>query len=222
MQSFADRHEAGQMLARHLVGYAHLEDTIVLALPRGGVPVAAEVASQLGLPLDAFVVRKIGAPQNEELALGAIASGGITWLDPEMVAMAGASREQLEATIGRERAELERRERAYRGDRPEPEVRGKTVILIDDGLATGSTMLAAVQAVRERHPAKIVVAVPVASREAIARLRQEHVECHALATPELLFAVGAWYHDFTPTTDEEVQRLLSAAGTGYVADHAPR
>ncbi|NUQ13330.1 MAG: phosphoribosyltransferase [Gemmatimonadaceae bacterium] len=221
LRPFADRHEAGRLLARQLPGFSRRDDAIVLALPRGGVPVAAEVSAALGLPLDVFVVRKIGAPGDEELALGAIASGGITRLDPEMLAMAGVTPGQLDEVISRERAELLRREQAYRGDRPEPDLEGWTVILVDDGLATGSTMLAAIQAVRTRHPAKIVVAVPVASREALARIRQEHVECHALATPELLFAVGAWYHDFTPTTDEEVQHLLSAAGNGRIPDSAP-
>jgi len=202
--------------------FAHREDTIVLALPRGGVPVAWEIATSLGLPLDVFVVRKIGAPQHEELALGAIASGGVVWLDPEMVRMSGATQAQVEETIGRERAELDRREREYRDKRPEPELKGQTVILVDDGLATGSTMLAAVQAVRQRHPRHIVVAVPVGSREAVARLHQERVECHFLVTPEMLFSVGAWYHDFTPPTDDEVKKLLGHAANGRVPDTVTR
>ncbi len=222
MRPFADRHEAGRILSGLLAGMANQPDTIVLALPRGGVPVAAEIASDLNLPLDVFAVRKIGAPQNEELAIGAIASGGIVRLDPEMVAMSGATAEQLDATIGREKSELERREREYRDDRPEPVLAGKTVVLVDDGMATGSTMLAAVQAVRERQPARVIVAVPVASREAVTRLRQEHVECRAVVTPELLFAVGAWFQDFAPTTDEEVRRLLGPFADGRAAGSLAR
>ncbi len=222
MRVFADRHEAGRLLARELTAFANRDDVIVLALPRGGVPVAWEVASALNLPLDVFVVRKIGAPQHEEVALGAIASGGAIRIDEEMVRLSGATPTQVAAIVARERIELERRERLYRGDRPEPSLTGRTVILIDDGLATGSTMLAAIQAVRERHPGAMVVAVPVASREACARLHEEGIECRSLVTPDLLFAVGRWYHDFDPTTDEDVRELLGHGTNGRIGDPVTR
>ena len=219
MRPFSDRHEAGRMLALQLLPFARRRDAIVLGLPRGGVPVAFEVASALDLPLDTFVVRKIGAPFNEELAIGALASGGVVMVDEETVRLLQVTRDQLEATIARERAELERRERAYRGDNPAPTLAGKTVILVDDGLATGSTMLAALHAVRAHHPADIVVVVPVAATEACALMRREGVACYCLATPEPFFAVGAWYRDFSPTTDADVQLLLSqtTAGRGPAA-----
>lgn len=222
MRPFKDRHEAGRLLAQELAEFAHREDVIVLALPRGGVPVAWEISTALGLPLDVFVVRKIGAPQNEELAIGAIASGGIVRLDQEMIRMSGATQDQVQEIIARERVELERRELEYRDGRPEPDLTDKTIILVDDGVATGSTMLVAVQAIRERHPRHVIVAVPVASREACARLHDERVECRTLVTPELLFAVGAWYHDFEPTTDEDVKQLLAPRPNGRIVDPVPR
>jgi predicted phosphoribosyltransferase len=222
MRTFTDRREAGRLLAAELGEFAHRTDVIVLALPRGGVPVGYEVATALGLPLDVFVVRKIGAPHNEELAIGALASGGVVWLDQEMVRMAGATPAQVDAIIAKERAELDRREQEYREGAAPLDLKAKTVILVDDGLATGSTMLAAVQAVRERHPWRIVVAVPAASHEACARLRAERVECRCLVTPDLLFAVSAWYHDFTPTSDAEVRALLGHATNGRLTEPATR
>jgi putative phosphoribosyl transferase len=222
MRSFTDRHEAGKLLSRALTEFAHREDVIVLALPRGGVPVAWEISTALGLPLDVLVVRKIGAPEDEELALGAIASGGVTRLDQEMVRLSGATPDQVQEIIARERVEVERRELEYRGERPEPDLTDRTVILVDDGMATGSTMLVAVQAIRERHPRHIVVAVPVASLEACALIHQERVECRTLVTPDMLFAVGAWYHDFAPTTDEDVRQLLAPHPDGKIADGVAR
>jgi predicted phosphoribosyltransferase len=208
---FRDRREAGRLLAERFRGYAGRDDVIVLGLPRGGVPVAFEVAAALGAPLDLFLVRKLGVPGHEELALGAIASGGTRVLNKLLADKLALPAEWIEAIDARERRELERRERAYRGDRPPPDVAGRTVILVDDGLATGSTMLAAVSALRAREPERIVVAVPVADPEVCASVGREADEAVCLLTPQPLHAVGAWYEDFSQTGDDEVRELLARA-----------
>jgi putative phosphoribosyl transferase len=208
---FRDRAEAGRFLAERLQHYAGRDDVIVLALPRGGVPVGYEVAKRLGVPLDVFVVRKLGVPGYEELAMGALASGGLLVLDPAVVRGLGIDQGQVERRIGEELRELGRREAAFRGDRPPPDFEGKTVILVDDGVATGSTMRAAALAVREAKPARIVVAVPVAAPETCAQFEDALDEVVCGLTPRPFHAVGAWYEDFTQTTDEEVRRLLSDA-----------
>jgi predicted phosphoribosyltransferase len=206
---YRDRADAGRALAADLLAFAGWPDVLVLALARGGVPVAYEIAQLLRAPLDVFVVRKLGVPGHEELAMGAIATGGIVVLNREVLSMLRISREDLDAAIGRERQELARRDREYRDSRPPPQIAGKLVILVDDGLATGSTMLAAVRALREEHPQRIIVAVPVASREAVALLRGEGVEVVCPATPEPFYGVGWWYQDFNQTTDAEVRELLA-------------
>jgi putative phosphoribosyl transferase len=205
---FSDRHDAGQRLAARLSSYAERPDVLVLALPRGGVPVGYEVATALGVPLDVFVVRKLGLPWHEELAMGAIASGGVRVLDEDLIRVARVSEADLVRVTAAERAELDRRERRYRGDRPLVSVRGKTVILVDDGLATGSTMRAAVQALRQEGPARIVVAVPVAAPEACDAFRDIVDDIICAETPEPFHAVGLWYEDFSQTTDDEVHELL--------------
>lgn len=205
---FNDRTEAGRLLARRLAAYAGRPDVLVLALPRGGVPVAAEVARALGVPLDIFLVRKLGLPGQEELAMGAIASGGIVVLNDDVVQMLGVPDEVIDAAIAEQQRELERRERAYRDDLPPVEVRGRIVILVDDGLATGSTMRAAIAALRRRGPTKIVVAVPVGAVETCAELRSFADEVICLQTPVPFHAVGLWYQDFTQTSDDEVRELL--------------
>jgi predicted phosphoribosyltransferase len=184
---------------------------LVLALPRGGVPVAFEVARALGAPLDVFLVRKLGVPGHEELAMGAIATGGVRVVNEAVVRELGIGGEVIDAVAGRERAELERRERAYRGERPAPEVRGRAVILVDDGLATGSTMRAAALAVRRQEPERVVVAAPVAARATCAELLAEVDDVVCAATPEPFYGVGRWYEDFSQTTDEEVRELLARA-----------
>jgi erythromycin esterase-like protein/predicted phosphoribosyltransferase len=208
---FRDRAEAGRLLAERLRASAGRDDVVVLGLPRGGVPVAFEIARALDAPLDVFLVRKLGVPGHEELALGAIATGGTRVLNERLVESLGIPREWIEAIDAKEMRELERRERAYRGDRPPPDLTGRTVILVDDGLATGSTMLAAVQAVRQDEPERVVVAVPVAPAEVCAALREEADEVICLLTPPDFRAVGVWYADFTQTTDEEVRQLLERA-----------
>jgi predicted phosphoribosyltransferase len=192
-----------------LAHYTGRPDVVVLALPRGGVPVADEVARALGAPLDIFTVRKLGVPGEPELALGAIASGGVRVLNQEVVAGLGISSHTIEAVTAREQAELERRERAYRGDRPPAAVEGRLVILVDDGLATGASMRAAAEAVRHRHPARIVVAVPTAAADTCESLRALVDEVVCAETPPLFGAVGLWYEDFRETSDEEVRALLN-------------
>lgn len=214
---FHDRGEAGRQLAARLGAYAHRDDVIVLALPRGGVPVGAEVASALDAPLDVFVVRKLGVPGHEELAMGAIASGGVRVIDEYIVAQLGVSDEQVRRITEREQAELERRERQYRDDLPLPDLTGRTVILVDDGLATGATMRAAVQAVRAARPAKVVVAVPVGARDTCASLRQIADDVVCPVTPDPFLAVGIWYADFDQTTDEEVEELLARTRRAHTA-----
>jgi predicted phosphoribosyltransferase len=208
---FVDRKQAGRRLAAELAPYAGRPNLLVLALPRGGVPVAFEVAEALDAPLDVFLVRKLGVPGHEELAMGAIASGGIRVLNPDVLKMIPVPAEAIDAVAEREERELERRERAYRDDRPEPEVRGRSVILVDDGLATGSTMRAAVAALKTEHPERLVVAVPVAAPETCQALREEVDDMVCAITPEPFHAVGLWYEDFSQTTDEEVRELLARA-----------
>ena len=218
---FHDRTSAGRALARRLRPYAARPDVLVLALPRGGVPVAYEVARTLGAPLDVFLVRKLGVPGQEELAMGAIATGGVRVVNPEVVRALGLPREVLDAAAAAEQRELERRERAYRDDRPLPEVRGRAVILIDDGLATGTTMRAAVAALRQQGPARIVVAVPVAAASSCEDLRDLVDEVFCLQTPEPFYAVGSWYEDFTQTSDAEVHALLEHAAREHPAVPVP-
>jgi predicted phosphoribosyltransferase len=206
---FPDRRAAGQALARRLAEYRGRPDVIVLALPRGGVPVGFEVAEGLGAPLDVFLVRKLGVPGQEELAVGAIASGGVRILNNDVIAMMGLSDRQIEGVAQIQLRELARREREYRQGRPPADVSGKVVILIDDGLATGATMLAAVRALRRLGPARLVVAVPVAAKETCLFFTREADEVVCLETPEPFQAVGAWYDDFSQTTDEEVKDLLA-------------
>jgi predicted phosphoribosyltransferase len=208
-RAFRDRTEAGRVLAERLAAYADRPDVIVLALPRGGVPVAFEVARALHAPLDVFIVRKLGVPGHEELAMGAVATGGVRVLNDQVVRALRIPDSVINAVAAWELEELARRERLYRGDRPPPDVRGKTVILVDDGLATGATMLAAVKALREQHPERIVVAVPVASPDTCELLREEVDEVVCAVTPEPFYAVGLWYQDFSQTSDEEVRELLA-------------
>lgn len=191
--------------------YAGRPEVIVLALPRGGVPVAYEVATALGAPLDVFLVRKLGVPGHEELAMGAVASGGVRVLNTEVVEALGISEQAIEGVAQQELRELERRERVYRGGRPPPELRDRVVILVDDGLATGSSMRAAVAAVRQQHPRRIVVAVPTAAAETCEDFRREVDEVVCLSTPEPFYAVGLWYRDFSQTSDDEVRALLERA-----------
>jgi putative phosphoribosyl transferase len=208
---FRDRTEAGRVLAERLSGYADRPDVLVLALPRGGVPVAFEVAQALHAPLDVFVVRKLGVPGHEELAMGAIATGGVRVLNEDVVFGLGIPEPVINEVAREQQEELQRREHLYRGDRPAPDVRGRTVILVDDGLATGSTMRAAVAALRQQRPARIVVAVPVGAVETCADFRGEADDIVCARTPEPFYAVGLWYNDFTQTTDEEVHDLLERA-----------
>jgi putative phosphoribosyl transferase len=208
---FRDRTEAGQLLAQKLATYAHRPDVLVLALPRGGVPVAFEVAWALDAPLDLFLVRKLGVPGREELAMGAIATGGVRVLNEEVVEALRIPEEVIAVTAAREQQELRRRERLYRDDRPGPEVRGRTIILIDDGLATGSTMRAAAAALRQQQPARLIVAVPTAAPEACAEFQAEVDEVICATTPDPFYAVGLWYEDFSQTTDEQVGNLLERA-----------
>jgi predicted phosphoribosyltransferase len=208
---FRDRSAAGRALALPLARYTGRDDVIVLALPRGGVPVAFEVARALRAPLDVFVVRKLGVPGHEELAMGAIASGGAFVLDQGLVNALGITRAQIEQAVAQELRELERREAAYRGGRDPPELSGRTVILVDDGLATGSTMRAAAEAVKQLDPARIVVAVPVAPPETCDELREVVDDVVCGLTPSPFQAVGRWYHDFSQTRDEEVRQLLENA-----------
>ena len=208
---FRDRFEAGRVLAQHLETYRGDPNTLVLALPRGGVPVGYEVARQLGLPLDTFLVRKLGVPGHEELAMGAIASGGVRLMNNDIVGQLGIPSYAIEAAAEREKQELERRERLYRGARPAPEVLGRTVILVDDGLATGASMRVAIDALRRQNPARIVVAVPVASSQTCHELHSVADEVVCAWMPEPFYAVGQGYMNFDQTTDGEVQELLARA-----------
>lgn len=208
---FRDREDAGRQLAEKLKAYRLPSDTVVLGLPRGGVAVAYQVADRLNFQLDVVVVRKLGVPGQEELAMGAIAGGGITLLNNDMVRTLGLSQEQVNDVIDVERQELSRRELLYRGGRPEINVKGRTLVVVDDGLATGSTMSAAVLALRQKEPGQLVVAVPVASEETCAKFKADVDDAVCLVTPEEFYAVGQWYQSFSQTTDDEVKELLAKA-----------
>ena len=216
---YADRKEAGERLAQKLLRYRDDPDVVVLALPRGGVPVAFEVARTLHAPLDVFVVRKLGLPGHEEFAMGAIATGGVMVMNPD-VAGAHIPQAAIEDVVARERSELDRRERLYRGDRAPLPIEDRTVILVDDGLATGSTMLAAATAVRKQQPRSIVVAVPVAASETCHAFRDVVDEVVCGMTPAPFLAVGAWYENFGQTSDAEVHALLDLAGRGNASGAA--
>jgi putative phosphoribosyl transferase len=211
MEGFLNRREAGKVLAQKLSRYTNHPNILVIALPRGGVPVAYEVALALNVPLDVLIVRKLGLPGQEELAIGAIASGGIRILNKNIIRALRLDPAIIEAVTAQETAELQRRELQYRGHRPISKIEDRTVILIDDGLATGSTMLAAIAALRTQHPARIVVAVPAAAPQAIQLLQPQVDEVVSAITPEPFEGVGKWYQDFSQTTDEEVQVLLSGS-----------
>jgi len=210
-RTFSNRTEAGQLLAEKLAKYAGRTDVIVLGLPRGGVPVAYEVAKRLGVPLDVFIVRKLGVPGFEELAAGAIASGGVRVFNEDVVRAIPHAEEAIEVVTIRETAELERREQSYRDGRPAPELRDRIVILVDDGLATGATMRAAVKALRHRGTAKIVVAVPVGPPDTCREFEEEADETICASVPEFFQAVGQYYEDFSQTSDDEVRELLARA-----------
>jgi len=205
---FRDRPQAGQLLSKELKSYANRADVLVLALPRGGVPVAREIARSLHAPLDVFLVRKLGVPGQEELAMGAIASGGVRILNQDIVQAMGIPAHIIDSVTATEVQELARRESLYRGDRPAPDVMGRTVILVDDGLATGATMRAAVAALRRMKPKRIVIAVPIAAVPTRQEFAREVDEIVCLHTPEPFFSVGFWYDDFSQTTDEDIREML--------------
>ena len=207
---FADRDEAGRLLAAALSTRMLPGDVVVLALPRGGLPVGLQVAKKLNAPLDVVIVRKLGVPWQPELAMGAIASGSCQTLDRDLIRAMGIPRTEVDAVIDRETAEVERREKLYRQGRPALDLRGRTALLVDDGLATGSTMLVAARCARIVKPKKLLIAVPVGSVQACQRLKEEADECICLATPEPFVAVGQWYADFPQVNDSEVQRILEA------------
>jgi predicted phosphoribosyltransferase len=212
LSRFRDRVEGGRKLAEKLGDYVGRPDLLVLGLPRGGVPVAFEVALALEAPLDVFLVRKLGVPGHEELAMGAIASGGIRVLNPDVIRALHPPLYVIQEVAERELEELRRRERLYRGGRTPPDVRGRIVILVDDGIATSSTMRAAVAALRRLGPARLVVAVPTAAPSAFVELSHEADECISVITPDPFYAVGIWYEDFSQTTDDQVRDLLDRAG----------
>ena len=211
MALFTDRVDAGKKLAKELSKYANRSDVLILALPRGGVPVAFEVAKELNVKMDVFIVRKLGVPGNEELAMGAISSDNVLVLNEDIVKSFQIPERVINMVAGNELKELERREHTYRGDRPKPEISGSTVILIDDGLATGATMRAAASAIKTKNPAKIVVAVPTGAPDTCELFKREVDEVICIATPEPFYGVGAWYGNFSQTTDEEVCELLDKA-----------
>jgi predicted phosphoribosyltransferase len=215
---FRDRVHAGRILAEQLRSYANRPDVLVLALPRGGVPVAYEVAVALQVPMDVFLVRKLGVPGQEELAMGAVATGGLRVLNDDIVQSLGVTETVIDRVAAKELIELNRREREYRGDRPEPDPTGRIVILVDDGLATGSSMRSAIVAVRQQQPARIVVAVPTAAPETCDALRPTVDDVVCAVTPDPFYAVGVWYADFSQTTDDEVRDLLAlSTGNRHVA-----
>ncbi|MBI2891930.1 MAG: phosphoribosyltransferase [Deltaproteobacteria bacterium] len=205
---YANREEAGRKLAKRLLAWAAVPDLVVLALPRGGVPVGFEVARELGAPLDVAVVRKLGVPGEEELAMGAVASGGALFLNPEVIGLLGIPAGTVDEVVRREQKEVERRERVYRDGRAPLEIEGRTVILVDDGLATGATMRAAIDSVKRRKPARLIVAVPVAAASTCEDIGALVDEIVCLATPEPFYAVGLWYEEFPQLDDEDVRELL--------------
>jgi predicted phosphoribosyltransferase len=211
MSLFNDRVDAGRRLAKKLSEYSNREDVLILALPRGGVPVAFEVAKALNVKMDVFIVRKLGVPGNEELAMGAIASDNIRVLNEDVIRSFRIPERVIDEVAADELKELERREHLYRGNRPKPKITGSTVILIDDGLATGATMRAAADAVKTKDPAKIIIAVPTAAPDTCSDFKAEVDEIICFATPEPFYGVGAWYEDFSQTTDREVCELLDKA-----------
>lgn len=215
-QRFRNREEAGRLLADRLKHYANRSDVVVLALPRGGVPVGFEIASALHVPLDVFVVRKLGVPGHEELAMGAIASGGVRVLNDDVVEALRLSGGVIERAAQKEEQELQRRERTYRDNRPFPRLKNRVVILVDDGLATGSSMRAAAQALRRHEPARIIVAVPAAAPETCEAFKAEVDEIICAITPEPFYAVGLWYEQFPQTSDEEVRDLLARSAPSLV------
>lgn len=208
---FDNRAEAGRLLGRALQAYAHRPDTLVLALPRGGVSVGVEVARRLGVPLDLLLVRRLSPPEREELTLGVVASGGVSVVNKDVVSDHWIGDETIEAVAVKARLELDRRERCYRGDRPQPEIKGACVIVVDDGATTGATLQAGIAALRQRLPGRIVAGIPVAPPDALARLREVADEVVCLATPEPFFAVGRWYRDFSQPTDTEIHGLMAEA-----------
>jgi putative phosphoribosyl transferase len=212
-----DRSEAGRLLAEKLAAYANRTDVLVLALPRGGVAVAFEVARALKAPLDVFIVRKLGVPWQPELAMGAIATGGVRVLNYDTVRALNITRQEIQLVVAEEQQELGRRERAYRGNRPAPDARGRTVILVDDGIATGTTMRAAIAALRKLDPARIVAAVAVGPRSTFDELRAEADEVVSVLSPENFYAVGLWYESFPQLADREVRDLLEQAAGQVVA-----
>ncbi len=220
VRPFRDRFEAGKLLATRLTQYSDRTDVHVSALPRGGLPVAFEIAQAIHAPLDIFLVRKLGVPGHEELAMGAIATGNVRLLQTDIVEAFGISSQIIDAATEEGFQELARRERAYRGSRPEPVVRGKTIILVDDGLATGSTMQVAVAALKEKQPKRMIVAVPVAAPEACNELKDEVDEIICLETPPSFSAVGLWYDDFSQVTDREVRELLARADRSHSSGHS--
>jgi predicted phosphoribosyltransferase len=213
---FQDRFDAGRQLAQKLLRYRNQSDLLVLALPRGGVPVAFEVARALDAPLDVFVVRKLGYPPAPELAMGAVASGGVIVLNDSVVEQTGVPQTVIQRVAERERRELHRQEAEYRGSRPRPQILGRTVILVDDGLATGSTMLAAVRAIKKLRPARLVVAVPVGARQTCAEFQHEVDEIVCAVCPQDFQAVSLWYEDFAPTQDQIVVKLLEDAESAQI------
>ncbi len=218
---FHDRIDAGRRLAQELTAYANRPDVLVLGLPRGGVPVAYEVAKALGAPLDIILVRKLGVPGEQELAMGAIASGGVRVLNEDVVRMIGIPASVIDSVAAKEQRELERRERLYRGDHPAPDIAGKTIILVDDGIATGATVRAAIALVRQQKPAAIVVATPVAPVSTCNELQADVDDLVCVMEPESFFAIGFWYESFPQTTDDEIRQLLGYAWRGHPAAERP-